>query len=195
MPKIRFWPALLPAVVLLLTGTTGAEAHSARGVAYPPPPGPGPVSASYAAPACASDQWPWGCVAECESGGRWDLNTGNGFYGGLQFRQSTWEAYGGLKYARRADLATRKEQITVAQEVLRWQGWQAWPTCSKKYGLSGRAHTVQPGDTLTAVAKRFKVQGGWKALYKANKKVIGDDPHLIRPGMMLALPPLPKSGK
>ncbi|MCS0638318.1 LysM peptidoglycan-binding domain-containing protein [Streptomyces sp. LP05-1] len=138
--------------------------------------------------ACAAEGWPWSCVASCESSGRWDLNTGNGFYGGLQFRQSTWEQYGGLGHAKRADLATKEQQITVAQEVLRWQGWGAWPECSKKYGLSGRAHTVQPGDTLSAVARRFSVKGGWEALYAANKAVVGPDPGKIKPGMLLTLP-------
>ncbi|OKJ97070.1 peptidoglycan-binding protein [Streptomyces sp. CB03234] len=180
MPKIRLWPAVAPAVLLLGWGTTSAVA----------------APAVHTAADCAGDQWPWGCVAECESGGRWDLDTGNGYYGGLQFKQSTWEAYGGLTYAPRADRATRKQQITVAEEVLRLHGWAAWPTCSKKYGLSGRVHTVQPGDMLISVARRFKVPGGWKALYKANEKVIGADPNRIRPGMMLSLPglkPAPKS--
>ncbi|MEU6393759.1 transglycosylase family protein [Streptomyces sp. NPDC046939] len=87
---------------------------------------------------CARDQRLWSCLAECESGGRWDANTGNSFYGGLQFTQSTWEAYGGLKYAPRADLASRAEQIAVAEKVLDDQGWGAWPACSKQYRLAGR---------------------------------------------------------
>lgn len=87
---------------------------------------------------CARDQRLWTCLAECESGGRWNANTGNSFYGGLQFTQSTWEAYGGLKYAPRADLASRTEQITVAEKVLDDQGWGAWPACSKRYRLAGR---------------------------------------------------------
>ncbi|MEU6487260.1 transglycosylase family protein [Streptomyces sp. NPDC046887] len=186
MPKIRFWPVLVPAVLLLLAGPAPTALAAAPG-GHPPPPAPGPGAAPTAAD-CRTDQWPWGCVADCESSGRWHINTGNGYYGGLQFRQSTWEAYGGLKYATRADLATKQEQITVAQEVLRWQGWSAWPTCSKQYGLSGRAHTVQPGDTLSALARRFKVPGGWKALYQANTKVIGADPDRIRPGTLLSLP-------
>ncbi|MFG2136975.1 transglycosylase family protein [Streptomyces sp. NPDC048650] len=90
--------------------------------------------------ACAGDQWPWGCVAKCESGGRWDANTGNGYYGGLQFGQPTWKGFGGLEYARRADLATREEQITVAERVLAIQGWGAWPVCAKRYGLSGTSY-------------------------------------------------------
>ncbi|GGT40981.1 LysM peptidoglycan-binding domain-containing protein [Streptomyces purpureus] len=139
------------------------------------------------APACASDQWPWGCVAQCESSGRWHLNTGNGFYGGLQFYQPTWEEHGGLRYARRADLATRQQQIKIAEEVLRTQGWEAWPVCSKRYGLSGRVHTVQPGDTLSSIARRFKIKGGWPALYATNKALIGADPNRIKVGMMLTV--------
>ncbi|MFE5595207.1 transglycosylase family protein [Streptomyces sp. NPDC056549] len=140
--------------------------------------------------ACARDQWPWGCVAECESSGNWQTNTGNGFYGGLQFWHPTWIEYGGLKYARRADLATRQQQITVAEEVLRVQGWGAWPVCSKRYGLSGRVHTVQPGDTLGSIARRFGIKGGWQALYEANRSVIGADPNRIVVGTMLRIAPL-----
>src|SRR5215217_2834908 len=64
----------------------------------------------------------WDGVAECESGGDWSINTGNGYYGGLQFSQSTWEEYGGLEFAERADLATKEEQIIVAERVLDGQG-------------------------------------------------------------------------
>ncbi len=138
--------------------------------------------------ACAATGWPWNCVAECESGGNWQSNTGNGHYGGLQFAQPTWEDFGGLSYAPRADLATRAQQIKVAEAVLRVQGWGAWPVCSKRYGLKGRVHTVQPGDTLSAIAARFDVAGGWAALYAANKDVIGSSPDRLQTGMMLALP-------
>ncbi|WP_455569908.1 LysM peptidoglycan-binding domain-containing protein [Streptomyces wedmorensis] len=140
--------------------------------------------------ACAKDQWPWGCVAECESSGRWHVNTGNGFYGGLQFWQPTWVEHGGLRYARRADLATRPQQIAVAEEVLRTQGWGAWPVCSKRYGLSGRVHTVQAGDTLGTIARRFAIRGGWQALYAANRSLIGPDPNRIVVGTMLRIAPL-----
>ena len=63
----------------------------------------------------------WDRLAQCESTSNWHINTGNGFYGGLQFQQSTWEAFGGLKYAPRADLATREEQIIVAERTLKGQ--------------------------------------------------------------------------
>ena len=79
----------------------------------------------------------WDRLAGCESGGNWSINTGNGFYGGLQFTASTWRAYGGTAYASRADLASRSQQIAVAQRVLAGQGWGAWPACSAKLHLSG----------------------------------------------------------
>ena len=132
----------------------------------------------------------WDSLAHCESTGNWAANTGNGYYGGLQFWQPTWEEHGGLRYARRADLATRQQQIRVAEEVLRTQGWGAWPVCSKRYGLSGRVHTVQQGDTLSSVARRFGVKGGWKALYTANRAVIGADPNRLVVGTMLRFAPL-----
>ncbi|MER7485906.1 transglycosylase family protein [Streptomyces sp. NPDC126497] len=68
----------------------------------------------------------WDAIAACESGGDWQANTGNGHYGGLQFAQSSWVAAGGLEYAPRADLATREEQIIVAERLARLQGMSAW---------------------------------------------------------------------
>ncbi|MEW2635326.1 peptidoglycan DD-metalloendopeptidase family protein [Streptomyces sp. NPDC048389] len=78
----------------------------------------------------------WEKVAACESTSDWRINSGNGYYGGLQFSQSTWEAYGGRQYAARADLATKEQQIAVAEKVLEGQGPRAWPTCSAKAGLT-----------------------------------------------------------
>jgi uncharacterized protein YabE (DUF348 family) len=77
----------------------------------------------------------WDAIARCEAGGNWAINTGNGYYGGVQFDQSTWERSGGLRYAPRADLATREEQIAVAQMVLERQGWGAWPVCGGRAGV------------------------------------------------------------
>lgn len=77
----------------------------------------------------------WDRLAQCESSGRWNLNSGNGYFGGLQFWPSTWRAYGGLAYAPRADLATREQQIAVAVRTQAAQGWGAWPACSRKLGL------------------------------------------------------------
>ncbi|WP_327427628.1 LysM peptidoglycan-binding domain-containing protein [Streptomyces sp. NBC_01236] len=155
--------------------------------AAPPPPLPGPQSVRVAYD-CVKDQWPWACIAECESSGRWDANTGNGFYGGLQFWQPTWEAFGGLAYAPRADLATREEQIAVAEEVLAAQGWEAWPVCSKRYKLQGRMHVVKAGETLYSIARKYQVKGGWKALYEANKKMIGSRPDRLNVGTLLVIP-------
>ncbi|MFB7475379.1 transglycosylase family protein [Kitasatospora sp. NPDC056184] len=78
----------------------------------------------------------WDAVAQCEAGGNWSINTGNGFYGGLQFTSSTWKAYGGTAYAPQANQASKAQQISVAEKVLASQGPGAWPVCSKKAGLS-----------------------------------------------------------
>ncbi|MFH5209013.1 transglycosylase family protein [Antrihabitans sp. NCIMB 15449] len=77
----------------------------------------------------------WDALAQCEATGNWAINTGNGYYGGVQFDQNTWERQGGLKYAPRADLATREEQIAIASVTQRSQGWGAWPSCTSRLGL------------------------------------------------------------
>jgi hypothetical protein len=76
----------------------------------------------------------WDAIAACESHNNWAINTGNGFYGGVQFDQNTWERQGGLRYAPRADLATREEQIAIAEVTRARQGWGAWPVCSARVG-------------------------------------------------------------
>jgi resuscitation-promoting factor RpfB len=76
----------------------------------------------------------WDALSRCEAGGNWADNTGNGFYGGVQFDQNTWERQGGLRYAPRADLATREEQIAIAEVTRARQGWGAWPVCSGRAG-------------------------------------------------------------
>ncbi|ORW31898.1 Resuscitation-promoting factor RpfB [Mycobacterium paraense] len=78
----------------------------------------------------------WDAIAGCEAGGNWAINTGNGYYGGVQFDQGTWERNGGLRFAPRADLATREEQIAVAEVTRERQGWGAWPVCSGRAGAS-----------------------------------------------------------
>lgn len=78
----------------------------------------------------------WDELAQCESGGNWAIDTGNGFSGGLQFTDSTWAAYGGTEYAPRASQASREQQIAVAERVQAGQGWGAWPACTAKMGLS-----------------------------------------------------------
>ncbi|MGY4099759.1 transglycosylase family protein [Nocardia sp. R16R-3T] len=77
----------------------------------------------------------WDALARCESTGNWGINSGNGYYGGIQFDQGTWERQGGLKYAPRADLATREEQIAVAEVTRARQGWGAWPACTGRLGI------------------------------------------------------------
>ena len=77
----------------------------------------------------------WDSIAACESGGNWAINTGNGYYGGLQFAAGTWLAYGGGQYAPTASGATREQQIEVATKVQAAQGWGAWPACTAKLGL------------------------------------------------------------
>uniref|UniRef100_UPI000A4D6098 transglycosylase family protein n=1 Tax=Streptomyces specialis TaxID=498367 RepID=UPI000A4D6098 len=74
----------------------------------------------------------WDAVAQCESGGDWAINTGNGYYGGLQFSQSSWEAAGGTQYASRADLASKDQQIATAEQLLAMQGPGAWPVCGAR---------------------------------------------------------------
>ncbi|MEV7020624.1 transglycosylase family protein [Kitasatospora sp. NPDC093558] len=93
----------------------------------------GLVTATSASAASVST---WDAVAQCESGGNWAINTGNGFYGGLQFTSSTWAAYGGTAYASQANQATKAQQIAVAEKVLASQGPGAWPVCSVKAGLT-----------------------------------------------------------
>jgi resuscitation-promoting factor RpfA len=192
------------------------------------------VMASTAQAASSST---WDRLARCESGGNWHINTGNGYYGGLQFSASTWRAFGGGKYASSAHRASRAEQIAIAERVLARQGWGAWPACSRKLGLTradarGRAdvdrstsrsaitktkkkattkasaartrtkaakkkatsraaygyYVVRRGDTLSSIAHRKHVRGGWSALYQANKRGIGGNPNLIQVGQRLRLP-------
>ncbi|MGX1598136.1 transglycosylase family protein [Dietzia maris] len=86
--------------------------------------------ASLAAPAAtAAPPSAWDQVAQCESGGDWHINTGNGYYGGLQFAAQTWSGYGGGEYAATADQATREQQIEIGERVLAGQGTGAWPNC------------------------------------------------------------------
>jgi LysM repeat protein len=166
----------------------------------------------------------WNAVAQCESGGNWADNTGNGYYGGLQFSASTWNGFGGTAYAPSADQASPSEQMAIADKVVASQGWGAWPVCSRVAGVTGvptasGVHTtppapssaggssrsstpsaptfvpavkganykVKPNDTLSEIAARHHVKGGWTKIYRVNSSVIGSDPSLIRPGMKLKI--------
>jgi LysM repeat protein len=175
--------------------------------------------------ASAASSVNWDAIANCESSGNWQINTGNGFYGGLQFTQSTWAGYGGTQYAASADLATREQQIAIAENVLAGQGIGAWPVCGAQAGstasyssgssatpaTSGSAqssasssgssaapstaasssgsgnYTVQAGDTLSTIAQRHGITGGWQTLYQKNQKVVGANPNLIVQGEKLTV--------
>ncbi|WP_409471619.1 transglycosylase family protein [Streptomyces sp. HC307] len=111
--------------VIAVVGVTGAAAVAA------------PLMAAGSASAATTSEWD--AVAQCESGGNWSINTGNGYYGGLQFSASTWAAYGGTQYAATADQATKEQQIQIAEKVLAGQGKGAWPHCGT--GLSNATYT------------------------------------------------------
>ncbi|GAA4994071.1 transglycosylase family protein [Pseudonocardia tropica] len=105
------------------------------------------ATAAIAGTANAAPDDVWDQLAQCESGGNWSINTGNGFSGGLQFTPSTWKAFGGSGSAQNA---SRAEQIAVAEKVLAAQGWGAWPSCSKKLGITG--HSADTGKRVKASA-------------------------------------------
>jgi resuscitation-promoting factor RpfA len=170
------------------------------------------------APAYAASDSAWDQLAECESGGRWDINTGNGYHGGLQFSPRTWSAFGGKDFAPVAYKASRAEQIVVAERVLAKQGWNAWPSCSRKTGVRGESasqrdapardsadrvraasststsgsYTVKSGDTLGRIAAANGVEGGWKALVEKNP-ALQRDPNSIFPGQKLTLGPVTRA--
>lgn len=108
---------------LALAGTANAAPETTAAVA----------PAAAAAPTQSVATSTWEKLAQCESGGDWNINTGNGFSGGLQFTPSTWQSFGG---EGKAHNASKSEQIRVAENVLDAQGWDAWPACSEKLGLS-----------------------------------------------------------
>ncbi|MFF4604581.1 transglycosylase family protein [Streptomyces sp. NPDC001339] len=123
----------------------------------------------------------WEKVAQCESSGNWSINTGNGYYGGLQFSNSSWAAAGGTKYAARADLATKEQQIAVAEKLLAMQGPGAWG-CAAAGGLTsgGPAADVDTGSstqTKSAPKSEKKVEKkAEKAAPKAEKKAEEAEP-------------------
>ncbi|WP_345749191.1 transglycosylase family protein [Streptomyces sp. ODS28] len=102
------------------------------------------LAATAPAAQAAPNDGVWDRIAQCESGGNWSTNTGNGYHGGLQFSASTWRAYGGGAYAPTAAGASKSQQIEIAGKVQRAQGWGAWPTCSAKAGASGSAPAAAP---------------------------------------------------
>ena len=112
----------------------------------------GAGAAVFAPAASAAPDSDWDRLAQCESGGNWHINTGNGYYGGLQFSASTWNAFGGREFAPTANQATRTQQIYVAEKVLAQQGWGAWPACSARLGLnSGPTNRPHPNHSAAPV--------------------------------------------
>ncbi|HEX5565879.1 MAG TPA: transglycosylase family protein [Streptomyces sp.] len=105
----------------------------------------------------AADTGTWDRIAQCESGGVWSADTGNGYYGGLQLTQDTWEAYGGTAYAARPDLASRSQQIAIAERILADQGPDAWPACGVSSGLrydsTGTPPDIDPDNFLPPPAQ------------------------------------------
>ena len=121
-----------PVAKVVLTGTKDRPAP-APAASAPSRSSGGPAAAAPAAPAPAvAGGGVWDSIAQCESGGNWAINTGNGYSGGLQFNAGTWRAYGGSGQAYQA---SREQQIAVAQRVHAAQGWGAWPSCTRKLGL------------------------------------------------------------
>jgi hypothetical protein len=143
------------------------------------------LASAGTATAATPDQWDK--LAQCESGGNWGINTGNGFYGGLQFSAGTWRAYGGGAFAATANKATREEQILVAQKVAAAQGWGAWPSCSRKAGLWGtstQASTSTPraGSAVSRSANRTPIA----ATNPAKGGSTGTGKHVVRAGETLS---------
>ncbi|MBA0127706.1 LysM peptidoglycan-binding domain-containing protein [Haloechinothrix sp. YIM 98757] len=162
----------------------------------------------------------WDAIAECESGGDWSINTGNGYYGGLQFNLNTWRAYGGTGMPHEQ---SRAEQIRVAENVLEGQGIGAWPVCGKQAGASGNYqgtntgsaqqesepepeatpepaapevtrvaesnpdgdYEVKEGETLSEIAKKEDIDGGYQELHELNEDYISD-PDFILVGQKIA---------
>lgn len=132
-----------------------------------------------------ADSVNWDAIAECESGGNWGINTGNGHYGGLQFKPATWTANGGVGHPSQA---TREEQIRVAENVLATQGIGAWPTCGKKAGVAPIVTSVANTTTsaATAPARTSAVPastGSWypgKNLLAVVSKIVNSIPQQAR---------------
>ncbi|WP_327405130.1 LysM peptidoglycan-binding domain-containing protein [Streptomyces sp. NBC_01288] len=120
--------------------------------------------------AAAADSGVWDRIAQCESGGNWHINTGNGYYGGLQFSAGTWRAYGGSAYAATADQASRSAQITVAGKVQRAQGWGAWPVCSVRAGASGSAPAASSGTVSEKSTKKSTTESTSESTKKKSTK-------------------------
>lgn len=114
----------------------------------------GAVAATMSVPAAnAADSATWDALAQCESGGNWSINTGNGFYGGLQFTQQSWN---GVGMSGSPNGASREQQIEAGERLLAMQGWGAWPACSSKLGLSGSS-SYTPGEAQNTATNNQQV--------------------------------------
>ncbi|WP_435604229.1 transglycosylase family protein [Streptomyces sp. bgisy130] len=118
----------------------------------------GPSAATVGSPAGPAPDWER--IAACESNGRWHINTGNGYHGGLQIDPATWRAYGGRRYAPRADLATRDEQIAIGERIVRDRGLSAWPNCARTTdsdeSTTRAAEQTPPADPAPQAAPRTR---------------------------------------
>ena len=128
----------------------------------------GVAAATMSMPAAnAVDGATWDALAQCESGGNWSINTGNGFYGGLQFTQQSWN---GVGMSGSPANATRAQQIEAGERLLAIQGWGAWPACSAKlglYGKTGAAPTYTEPTTSTAATTTVAAQSQTQQTYTA----------------------------
>ena len=121
----------------------------------------GAVAATMSMPAAnAVDGATWDALAQCESGGNWSINTGNGFYGGLQFTQQSWN---GVGMSGSPATATRAQQIEAGERLLAIQGWGAWPACSAKLGLYGKTGAAPTYTEPTTVAAQSQTQQTYTA--------------------------------
>ena len=121
----------------------------------------GAVAATMSVPAAnAADSATWDALAQCESGGNWSINTGNGFYGGLQFTQQSWN---GVGMSGSPVTASRAQQIEAGERLLAIQGWGAWPACSAKLGLYGKTGAAPTYTEPTTVAAQSQTQQTYTA--------------------------------
>ena len=127
----------------------------------------------------------WDAVAQCESGGNWSINTGNGYYGGLQFSRSTWKAYGGGKYASTANKASRAQQIRIAEKVLDGQGIGAWPVCGRKAGSHKSYKAKNTGGSSAKASRSTTHRKTVKVTRSTSVKATGKH-YTVRPGDTLS---------
>ena len=114
-----------------------------------------PMTLDGSAATAHADSVNWDAIAQCESGGNWAINTGNGHYGGLQFKPATWASNGGVGSPA---TAPRSEQIRVAENVLRTQGLKAWPKCGAK-GMAAQVWNNTPAAPVTPAVVPAKANG------------------------------------